>query len=185
MKKTFHYRHKAKGTRNADEHILRPWEADAILLAILVAAGKVFQHLSLLTLLDFWLYLPAHLLPLWLQYWNTWDTFLWTKTFSLIPVATVWCTVCRMGLDIDYIRLGSFIILSMNIAEASIKDVCSKRGAPSWSPVNAISGALLILAECPSLRTINMGTTGTNDFLWTLGVPWIMGKYKLDNCKNP
>jgi hypothetical protein len=68
------------------------------------------------------------LFPLWVQYWNVWDIFLWAKTISLIPIAVIWCSVLHLGINNDcWTQWGTFAVLSTNILEAVIiKDALPK-----------------------------------------------------------
>jgi hypothetical protein len=108
----------------------------------------------------------------WLQY--KWDFFLWTKVLSLIPVATMWCSIVRFGIDARWTRLGFFATFSMNIAEAACKDWLSNRC--TWNRLNALSGLLLILTELPSIVTIHISEEEPYDILWSLGPCWIIGQ---------
>jgi hypothetical protein len=143
-----------------------------LLFWIIVVAGEAFRRLPLAVSLGFWMILPPLLFPVWLQY--KWDFFLWTKLLSLIPVATIWCSIVRFGIDARWTRLGSFAILSMNIAEAACKDWLSNRC--TWNRLNALSGLLLILTELPSIVTLQIREEEPNDILRSLGPCWIIGE---------
>jgi hypothetical protein len=157
----------ASSSNNEILHTTSTYEANAVLLLVLVAAGTVFRNSSLCLTLVFWVIVPIALMPYWLSYWRVWDTFLWIKVFSLMPLVTVFVSCSRLGiLDPQWIPWGSFFLLSLNITEAIAKDILSKH------PVNAMSGFFLILAEIPTLNTIMLGER--NVILWSLGKSWIL-----------
>jgi hypothetical protein len=143
-----------------------------LLFWIIVFAGEAFRTLPLDLTTEFWTILPPLLFPIWVRY--KWDYFLWSKTLSLIPIATIWCSIIRFGINDRWMSLGSFGILSLNIAEAISKDWLSNR--ETWNRLNAVSGLLLILTVLPSIATIHIRTDEPNDILWSLGPCWIVGK---------
>ena len=147
-----------------------------LLFLVLVVAGEAFRRVELEESINFWTVVPPLLFPLWVQYWNVWDKFLWTKTISLIPFAVIWCSIVRQGIDISWTQLGTFFVLSFNIAVAVTKDLSSKRGRVTWNQLNALSGILLILSELPTLHTVRISDDEIHDFLWTHGPPWIIGE---------
>lgn len=148
---------------------------------ILVLAGEAFRRLPLAESLNFWVVLPPLLFPLWVQYWNVWDLFLWAKTISLIPIAVIWSTVVRLGMDDSWTQWGTFAVLSTNILEAITKDALSKQGGETWNQLNALSGILLILSELPTLHTARVSNDGRmQDFIWEQGPCWIIGES--DKC---
>jgi hypothetical protein len=143
-----------------------------LLFWIVVFAGEAFRTLPLDLTTEFWTILPPLLFPMWVRY--KWDYFLWSKTLSLIPIATIWFSIIRYGIDARWTRLGSFAILSFNIAEAVAKDWLSNRD--TWDRLNALSGLLLILTELPNIATLHIRKDEPNDILWSLGPCWITGK---------
>jgi hypothetical protein len=161
-------------SKNGNAGGISKLEAHAVLLLVLVAASTTFQNLPLHFTLFFWIIVPTVLMQYWLTHWDKWDAFLWSKCFSLMPVATCFITCCRyIGPSPEFVRLGSFVIMSVNIFEAAVKDVLSsKRG--SWRQVNAISGVLLILAELPNVDTIRLVDKERRQILWELGGLWII-----------
>lgn len=146
---------------------------------ILVLAGDTFRRLPLTVSLDFWVVLPPLLFPRWVQYWNVWDLFLWAKTISLIPIAVIWCSIVRLGIDNDsWTQWGTFAVLSVNILEAITKDALSKREGETWNKLNALSGILLILSELPTAHTARISNVGgMRDFIWEQGPCWIIGEF--------
>lgn len=146
-----------------------------LLFLVLVVVGEAFRRANLNDSLEFWTVIPPLLFPIWVHYWNTWDPILWIKTISLIPVAVIWCSIVRIGIDEYWTRLGSFLVLSTNIAEAVVKDALSKRERTTWNPLNALSGVLLIVSELPTLHTIRISEDGMREFLWSHGPSWIIG----------
>ena len=159
-------------------------EANTILLFVLVLAGATFQFLLPVSFtLIFWCTVPTALYPLWWhRYWKMWDTFLWIKIVSLMPVATLFATVsrcCQDGLLITSpatMQWGCFLILAVNILEAAAADILLKRAWSSWSPLNAVAAVLLVLAMIPSFGTIRGVATANNnnrDILWSLGGLWV------------
>ena len=156
--------------------------ANLLLFFVLVVAGNEFRLTSRAVNLGFWTILPAILLPtVWLRFWRIWDTFLWSKLFSLIPVAVVAMELSRRqgSNNAQVLQLGWFGLLSVNISEAVALDLLSKEARRMWSPLNAISGVLLILAEIPSIHTIRITENPPHDLLWSIGVPWILGRYTM------
>lgn len=147
-----------------------------LLFWILVIAGETFRRVPVEESLQFWEVVPPLLFPLWVQYWNVWDLFLWAKTISLIPVAVVWSSVVRMGVGARLTRIGTFIVLSTNISEAVAKDMLTTQRRIKWNRLNALSGILLILSELLTLHTARISNDGMRDFLWTHGPSWIIGK---------
>lgn len=143
-----------------------------LLFWALVFAGEAFRRAPLDVTLEFWTILPPLLFPVWLH--HKWDLFLWTKTLTLIPIATIWCSIIRFRIDARWTRLGSFAILSVNIAEALFKDYLSKQG--TWNRLNALSGLLLILKVLPSLDTLHIREDEPFDVLWSLSPCWIIGE---------
>ena len=74
---------------------------------------------------------------------------------------------------------GSFLVLSVNILEAAIKDVFfPPKGKPSrFRFLNFISAFLVIIAEIPSLLFVEVVTEGEKSFVyWPLGASWVFGK---------
>lgn len=143
-----------------------------LLFWALVFAGEAFRIAPLDVTLEFWTILPPLLFPVWLHY--KWDLFLWAKTLSLIPVATVWASIIRFRIDTRWTRLGSFAVLSLNIAEAVLVDLLSNQG--TWNRFNALSGLFLILTELPSLDSLHIREVEPFDVLWSLGPCWMIGK---------
>jgi hypothetical protein len=148
--------------------------ANMMLFFVVVVAASEFRLTSRTINLGFWTIIPAMVLPIWLRFWRIWDTFLWSKLVSLIPVAVVSIEVSRRDGNPRVLQPVWFTLLSINIAEAVALDLLSKKGRRAWSPLNAISGVLLILSEIPSIHTIRISKNQTHDLLWTLGVPWII-----------
>lgn len=127
--------------------------------------------------LSFWVVIPPLLFPRWVRYWNIWDLFLWTKLITIIPFVVIWGSIVRMeSVDKDLTRNGTFIVLSINIAEAVAKDFLSLQGRVSWNRLNALSGTLLILSELPTMYTIRISDDGMHDVLWEHGPSWIVGE---------
>ena len=115
-----------------------------LLLFVLVCSGEAFRVCSISKTTEFWFVAPIILLPTWLQYEKnhpkSWDYFLWCKTISLMPLATLWISTCRtriiMNDDTDEdeattsklflplwaIQYGSFGVLTINVFEAITKD---------------------------------------------------------------
>ena len=152
-----------------------PNETNAVIILLfwaLVFAGEAFRRAPLDVTLEFWTILPPLLFPVWLHY--KWDLFLWTKTLSLIPIATIWASIIRFRIDAHWTRLGSFAVLSLNISEAVFLDCLSKQG--TWNRLNALSGFLLILTELPSLDTLHIREDEPFDVLWSLGPCWMIGE---------
>jgi len=160
-------------------------EANTILLLVLVLAGAIFQFLLPVPYtLIFWSTVPTVLYPLWWhRSWKMWDTFLWIKIVSLMPVATLFATVsrcCPDGLLITSpatIQWGCFLILAVNMLEAAAADILLQRAWSSWSPINAVAAVLLVLAMTPSVGTIRSVATANNnnrDILWSLGGLWVL-----------
>lgn len=150
-----------------------------LLFCILVFAGETFRRMDLETSLEFWVIFSLLAIPSWLeQYRYCWDWFLWIKTISLLPVAVVWCSLVRIGTSASATRIGSFLVLSVNIFEAILKDL-QPSGYKIWNPLNACSGILLVLSEMLTMGTIRISTDGMSDFLWTHGQNWIIGECML------
>ena len=179
-------------------------EANAALLVTLILAGRAFSDLPVWISAWFWTTVPVVLFPLWLlEHWKRWDTFLWMKTVSLMPMATLWATACRLGAVQSmtlgrgsdrsvheanaHVSQGCFLVLSINILEAGFKDVFfpsrdSKKAVRSLRFLNGISALLLIIAERPSLPFIELTRGADKSYsysyiLWPLGGPWVFGKW--------
>jgi hypothetical protein len=164
--------HSTMKTTHLFPHFNVATAAIILLFWIIVFAGEAFRALPLDLTTEFWTILPPLLFHVWVRY--EWDCFLWFKILTLIPISTIWCSIIRFGINGRWTRLGSFGILSLNIAEAMCKDWLSNRD--KWSRLNALSGLLLILTGLPSIVTIRIRTNEPNDVLWSLGPCWIMGK---------
>lgn len=160
---------------------LHPTDTNLALLVlfwVLVVGGETFRRAPLTESLNFWVVFPPLLFPIWVQYWNAWDWFLWAKTITLIPIAVIWCSNVRLGLvNDDWTQWGTFIVLSINILEAVAKDALSKEGRATWNQLNALSGIFLILNELPTLHTARISSDDMSDFLWKQGPCWIFGKH--------
>jgi len=154
---------------------LGAFEANTGLLLFLFVAGAVFRRMSPWKTLVFWTVTPLALYPRWIhRYWHVWDGFLWTKIFSVLPLATLWCTFTRLEFfDAGFYRLGSLGVMALNIIEASLKDLQWSIQEHNWNHLNTVSGIMLILGEIPSQHTIE---TRNVDVAWSLGLPWITGE---------
>lgn len=190
---TTHVHKPKQGTKSLPVSCL---EANAALLAMLMLAGRAFSILQLWFSGWFWTTVPVVLFPFWIyENWYRWDAFLWVKIFSLMPVATIWATSCRLGAAqslfggngvsvVDgnaIVAKGSFLVLSANIIEAAIKDVFfPSKGLHKPSTLrflNGISALLVIVAEIPSLQFVEVATINEKSYVhWPLGAPWVIGK---------
>jgi hypothetical protein len=151
-------------------HTVHVINANFILLVILVLAGVAFHSiLTVDTTLRFWIIIPILLYPYWLEKGKSWDRFLWTKIPSLIPIGTVWCTIARAGLvPTEWIHPIAGCILGGNIAEAVVKDLVSGYRSYRFTPINAVSGALIIAKMIPKVEMIQ-----ERQYVWHLGKEWV------------
>jgi len=148
--------------------------ANVALFHVLFVAGYVFRWLPAWITLVFWVAVPLSMFPSWIdRYWDVWDSFLWTKIFSMMPFATLWCCCSRLellGKSAGFYRVGSFIVMSVNIFEASMQDVVSSINSKNWNYLNGISGLLLILGEIASIKPAEIKNI---DVAWSLGHCWV------------
>ena len=151
-------------------HTVHVANANLVLLFILVITGIEFEsQLPLNAIVRFWIACLLLYPVAWAR--NRWDPFLWAKSVSLIPLATVWCTLAREDwIPRKYVAPVTAIILAENIGLAAARDIVSGYSSFHWTFLNGISGVILILTMIPKRERIFLEDS---NYIWHLGWRWI------------
>ncbi len=146
---------------------------NSIILSLFLL-GFLFTAQQVLRLQDLLVYLLFVLAPI--LYWATWqetmgsDIFWWAKTFSVMA-GVFWIMAYRRIGKFQTTRIGDlgvFLILFVNILEATAKDLLS------GNIINGLAGVLLLISM-PGFQEIYVESDKPRDLSYKLSKGWILG----------
>lgn len=143
----------------------------ALLLFVFLVGTNILFRKSKYASAAFFFVLPAMLAFWWYQ--QSMSTFYWAKIGTML-FAIMWLQLCRFTTIFEkkWVKIVAFLLLSLNILEAVLKDVSA--GATTGY-LNALAGILLI-ASLPRINSMSVDHGSKHkDFLWDLPMLWIIG----------